>query len=207
MFLAARGWPRMDLVWWTLLGGSLAAGSANAINCYLDRDIDLLMTRTRRRPLPAHAVEPERALVFGIPAALGLRSASRALQLGEYLSLPAPQGVICYTRQLAGDRQVIVLNFTENPVTVPVTLPAVAPGACLLLSTDGTRIPGPVGLEESGWARTKGYDSTLRSPSGQPSPCPDSAPGTSRPGNRRGLGTRTGPAGAHPPGRSFRYSR
>ncbi len=66
MFLAARGWPRMDLVWWTLLGGSLAAGSANAINCYLDRDIDLLMTRTRRRPLPAHDVEPERALVFGI---------------------------------------------------------------------------------------------------------------------------------------------
>jgi protoheme IX farnesyltransferase len=66
MFLAARGWPRMDLVWWTLLGGSLAAGSANAINCYLDRDIDLLMARTRRRPLPAHEVEPERAVVFGI---------------------------------------------------------------------------------------------------------------------------------------------
>jgi heme o synthase len=54
------------LVFWTLLGGTLAAGSANAINCYLDRDIDLLMTRTRRRPLPAHQVEPERAVVFGI---------------------------------------------------------------------------------------------------------------------------------------------
>ncbi|MBA3236667.1 MAG: COX15/CtaA family protein, partial [Chloroflexi bacterium] len=49
------------LVFWTMLGGTLAAGSANAINCYLDRDIDLLMTRTRRRPLPAHQVEPERA--------------------------------------------------------------------------------------------------------------------------------------------------
>src|SRR5207244_11045155 len=45
---------------------SLAAGSANAINCYLDRDIDGLMARTRRRPLPAHEVEPERAVVFGI---------------------------------------------------------------------------------------------------------------------------------------------
>ena len=44
----------------------LAAGSANAINCYLDRDIDLLMTRTRRRPLPAHQVAPEDALVFGL---------------------------------------------------------------------------------------------------------------------------------------------
>ncbi len=56
------GW----LVAWTLIGGTLAAGSANAINQYLDRDIDLLMTRTRRRPLPAHSVEPEQAVVFGI---------------------------------------------------------------------------------------------------------------------------------------------
>ncbi len=66
MILAARGWPRLDLIWWTLLGGSLAAGSANAINCYLDRDIDELMARTRRRPLPAHEVEPDRAVVFGL---------------------------------------------------------------------------------------------------------------------------------------------
>ena len=54
------------LVFWTMIGGTLAAGSANAINCYLDRDIDLLMMRTRRRPLPAHQVEPERAVVFGV---------------------------------------------------------------------------------------------------------------------------------------------
>jgi protoheme IX farnesyltransferase len=60
------------LVLWTMIGGTLAAGSANAINCYLDRDIDLLMTRTRRRPLPAHQVEPERAVVFGL--ALGVLS-------------------------------------------------------------------------------------------------------------------------------------
>ena len=72
MILAARGWPPLDLIWWTLLGGSLAAGSANAINCYLDRDIDELMARTRRRPLPAHEVEPDRAMVFGL--ALGVIS-------------------------------------------------------------------------------------------------------------------------------------
>lgn len=66
MFLAARGLPPLDLLLWTLLGGSLAAGAANAINCYIDRDIDLLMTRTRRRPLPAHDVSPEDALVFGL---------------------------------------------------------------------------------------------------------------------------------------------
>ncbi len=72
MVLATRWVPGLDwgewgwLVAWTMIGGTLAAGSANAINCYLDRDIDLLMTRTRRRPLPAHQVEPERAVVFGI---------------------------------------------------------------------------------------------------------------------------------------------
>jgi heme o synthase len=66
MVLAARGLPRLDLVFWTLVGGTMAAGAANAMNCYLDRDIDLLMTRTRRRPLPAHQVDPENALVFGL---------------------------------------------------------------------------------------------------------------------------------------------
>ena len=72
MVLATRWVPGIDwgdwgrLVVWTLIGGTLAAGSANAINCYLDRDIDGLMTRTRRRPLPAHQVEPERAVLFGI---------------------------------------------------------------------------------------------------------------------------------------------
>ncbi|HEY0444530.1 MAG TPA: heme o synthase, partial [Candidatus Limnocylindrales bacterium] len=72
MVLAQRGFPPLGLIFWTLVGGSLAAGSANAINCYLDRDIDLLMARTRRRPLPAHEVDPERAVVFGI--ALGIVS-------------------------------------------------------------------------------------------------------------------------------------
>jgi protoheme IX farnesyltransferase len=70
MVLAARGIPRLDLVAWTLLGGTMAAGAANAINQVLDRDIDLIMTRTRRRPLPAHAITPEDALVFGL--ALGV---------------------------------------------------------------------------------------------------------------------------------------
>jgi len=72
MVLATRQVPGIQLghwAWltvWTLLGGTLAAGSANAINCYLDRDIDLLMVRTRRRPLPAHEVDPERAVIFGL---------------------------------------------------------------------------------------------------------------------------------------------
>jgi heme o synthase len=66
MIVAARGWPAFDLVWWTLVGGTLAAGGANAINCYVDRDIDEIMPRTRKRPLPRHQVEPRNALLFGI---------------------------------------------------------------------------------------------------------------------------------------------
>jgi protoheme IX farnesyltransferase len=65
MMLAASGMPSPWLIVATLLGGTLAAGSANAINMYLDRDIDELMRRTRRRPLPGNRVEPEAALRFG----------------------------------------------------------------------------------------------------------------------------------------------
>ena len=50
----------------TLIGGSVAAGAANAINNYIDRDIDMLMVRTQRRPLPAHSIEPQDALLFGL---------------------------------------------------------------------------------------------------------------------------------------------
>jgi protoheme IX farnesyltransferase len=66
MILARQGWPSVWLVVVTLVGGSLAAGSANAINCYLDRDIDEKMARTSIRPLPQHQVEPVNALRFGI---------------------------------------------------------------------------------------------------------------------------------------------
>jgi protoheme IX farnesyltransferase len=72
MIVAQRGWPPVDLIIWTLLGGALAAGGANAINCYVDRDIDSIMGRTRGRPLPAHRVRPGNALIFG--TTLGLLS-------------------------------------------------------------------------------------------------------------------------------------
>jgi protoheme IX farnesyltransferase len=65
MIVAERGLPPLTLVLLTLLGGTLSAAGANAINCYIDRDIDEVMTRTRRRPIPSHRVEPGRALVFG----------------------------------------------------------------------------------------------------------------------------------------------
>jgi protoheme IX farnesyltransferase len=66
MFLAKRGVPSPWLVATTLFGGSLSAASANVINCFLDRDIDAAMRRTRRRPLPTHQVVPLDALRFGL---------------------------------------------------------------------------------------------------------------------------------------------
>jgi protoheme IX farnesyltransferase len=66
MFLAAGGVPPLTVVLTTMVGGCLAAASANAFNCVLDRDIDERMRRTRRRPLPRHAVAPLGATVFGL---------------------------------------------------------------------------------------------------------------------------------------------
>ncbi|HEY8170332.1 MAG TPA: heme o synthase [Candidatus Limnocylindria bacterium] len=66
MVLANGGVPSLWLVAAVVLGGTLAAGGANAINMYVDRDIDDIMRRTRHRPLPRHAVSPGRALSFGI---------------------------------------------------------------------------------------------------------------------------------------------
>src|SRR5258706_810311 len=66
MAIAKQGLPPLMLVIATLLGGAMAAGSANCINCYIDRDIDQIMGRTQRRSLPSGRVEPQQALVFGI---------------------------------------------------------------------------------------------------------------------------------------------
>ena len=66
MVLAARGLPSLGLIAAVVLGGTLAAGGANTINMYVDRDIDDVMRRTRHRPLPRHAVPPIHALVFGV---------------------------------------------------------------------------------------------------------------------------------------------
>ncbi|MEP6758441.1 MAG: heme o synthase [Actinomycetota bacterium] len=65
MFLAGGEVPALWLIGATLLGGTLAASAANAMNMYLDRDIDQVMKRTRQRPLPGHLIEPDAALRFG----------------------------------------------------------------------------------------------------------------------------------------------
>ncbi len=66
MIVAQRGLPPVGLMVATLVGGALAAGGANAINMYVDRDIDKLMRRTAGRPLVTGAVTPAAALVFAV---------------------------------------------------------------------------------------------------------------------------------------------
>jgi heme o synthase len=89
MFLARRGLPSLELIGVTLVGGALAAGSANTINCYIDRDIDAVMRRTSRRPLVAKgaagaAIKPAEALISGI--ALGVASTLLLGLLANWLS-------------------------------------------------------------------------------------------------------------------------
>jgi heme o synthase len=70
MLLARHRVPAWSLLAVVLVGGALAAGAANALNCYIDRDIDPLMRRTSKRPLPAHTIAPRSALVFGLTLAV-----------------------------------------------------------------------------------------------------------------------------------------
>jgi protoheme IX farnesyltransferase len=72
MVMAARGLPNVTLVFWTLLGGALAAGSAGALNCVFDADIDAIMKRTHARPIPAGRVSVRDATIFA--ATLGVAS-------------------------------------------------------------------------------------------------------------------------------------
>jgi len=66
MAVAAGGFPAPGLLAWTLLGGAFGAAGANAINCWLDRDIDAIMSRTAQRAIPAGTLAPAVALCFGV---------------------------------------------------------------------------------------------------------------------------------------------
>ncbi len=72
MAMATEGWPGLPFAAVTLFGIALAAGAANSLNCYLERDRDALMERTSGRPLPAQQISPRAALIFAL--ALGVAS-------------------------------------------------------------------------------------------------------------------------------------
>jgi protoheme IX farnesyltransferase len=95
MVLAARGWPGWGLTVATLVGGSLAAGSANALNCWWDRDIDVVMHRTSKRPLARHTVTPNAALVFGLVLGV-LATAELALTTNVLSALLADAAIAFY---------------------------------------------------------------------------------------------------------------
>jgi protoheme IX farnesyltransferase len=94
MIVAARGLPSLDLIVFTLFGGALAAGGANAINCYVDRDIDEVMERTKRRPLPEHRIDPHSALLFGI--SLGIASFALLWATVNFLAATLALGALLF---------------------------------------------------------------------------------------------------------------
>jgi heme o synthase len=93
-----RGIPSAGLLAVTLIGGALAAGSANTLNCYIDRDIDALMRRTSRRPLVAKgtkaAIKPVEALIFGI--VLGAMATLLLGLLANWLAAVLADGAILF---------------------------------------------------------------------------------------------------------------
>ena len=98
MLLADRGLPSLRLILVTLAGGSLAAASANTLNCYIDRDIDAVMKRTSRRPLVARGgtavVKPGEALASGI--LLGVLSTVLLGVLANWLAAALADGAILF---------------------------------------------------------------------------------------------------------------
>ena len=112
MFFAQRGVPPFWLVVATVVGGTLSAGSANALNCVYDRDIDEQMRRTRRRALPRHIVTPGSALVFGL--ALGVVS---TLVLGFFVNwLSSGLALAASAFYLFGYTMVLKRRTTQNIV-------------------------------------------------------------------------------------------
>ncbi|MGH3331328.1 MAG: heme o synthase, partial [Nocardioidaceae bacterium] len=112
MFLAQRGVPPLGLVVATVVGGTLSAGSANALNCVYDRDIDERMRRTRRRALPRHIVSPRAALVFGL--ALGVVS---TLMLGLLVNpLSAGLALAANVFYVVGYTMILKRRTTQNIV-------------------------------------------------------------------------------------------
>jgi protoheme IX farnesyltransferase len=92
MLFAAGGLPPGWLILTTFVGGALAAGCANTLNCYFDRDIDALMKRTANRPLVTGEVSPRQALVFA--AVLGAASTAIFLAFVNLLSAALALGAI-----------------------------------------------------------------------------------------------------------------
>jgi len=129
MVLAAGEWPSVSLMAITLLGGSLAAGGANAINMYIDRDIDALMVRTQGRPLVTGDIRPQNALIFAVLLEIAAFTVlwSGANLLSALLALSATMFYVCiYSLWLKRtSKQNIVIGGAAGAVPVLVGWAAV----------------------------------------------------------------------------------
>ena len=129
MVLAAGKWPSVSLMVITLLGGSLAAGGANAINMYIDRDIDALMVRTQGRPLVTGDIRPQNALMFAVLLEIAAFAVlwSGANLLSALLALSATMFYVCiYSLWLKRtSKQNIVIGGAAGAVPVLVGWAAV----------------------------------------------------------------------------------
>jgi len=129
MVLAAGKWPSVSLMVITLLGGSLAAGGANAINMYIDRDIDALMVRTQGRPLVTGDIRPQNALMFAVLLEITAFAVlwSGANLLSALLALSATMFYVCiYSLWLKRtSKQNIVIGGAAGAVPVLVGWAAV----------------------------------------------------------------------------------
>ena len=129
MVLAAGKWPSVSLMAITLLGGSLAAGGANAINMYIDRDIDALMVRTQGRPLVTGDIRPQNALIFAVLLEIAAFAVlwSGANLLSALLALSATMFYVCiYSLWLKRtSKQNIVIGGAAGAVPVLVGWAAV----------------------------------------------------------------------------------
>jgi len=98
MMVAANGAPPLDITIYTLIGGYLAAGGANALNCYIDRDIDGIMARTSKRATVTGRIQPRAALIYGL-----------TLSVTSILLLAATVNLLAAGLALAGNVYYVVI--------------------------------------------------------------------------------------------------
>src|ERR1700682_1174165 len=133
MVLAQQGMPALGLIAAVVIGGALAAGGANTINCWIERDRDQLMKRTHGRPLPQGEIVPARALAFGV-----------VLNVLAFALLASAANLLAATLTLSATLfYVFVYTLWLKPRTVQNIVIGGAAGAeaCLVRAAVGKRRP------------------------------------------------------------------